>query len=518
MRKLLSFLLFSAVAMSLSAQMQRGLKDSYILDSFPKVSFVWNTADMDEINHSRFALYEDGESVEFMVEALPVDEESAVKKNILFLWEDMADHNSQSYFTRELLSRFFSEVAVDSNNCFEVAVFDRQKDTEKSVLKPLVGQFTSDGQYLANVIMSYETNSRTYSAFPLQTDLYQAINEGIDMLPADRAGVIVVVTAGLNMKAVGASTEMETVRKKAFGTGVPIYVVKYPLAGNTPEVNLLSESTHGVVISSTTDIDVAVDNLKQNYHALNSRIQGRDYRFTFISKSEHDGKPHPLRLTVDKMRRPLPPFVAPKLNFFQWLVKNWWIAVIVVLVVASIVVLYISSAKKREKEREQSNLSMQEQLRHQQEESERRSLEMMDAMRSEQESRDRAAKEAAEQALLAAEEERLGKLMQTKNLFPRLQCQAGTEVFCYTIAKPRITMGREADNDVAFTMKNESFNNQTISGHHAEIVFNGSAFEVFNRSHSYTQGIIVNGQFYQQYTLRSGDMIGLGEAVVTFYV
>ena len=34
----------------------------------------------------------------------------------------------------------------------------------------------------------------------------------------------------------------------------------------------------------------------------------------------------------------------------------------------------------------------------------------------------------------------------------------------------------------------------------------------------YTQGIIINGAFYQQSALKNGDMIGLGEAVLTFYM
>ena len=77
--------------------------------------------------------------------------------------------------------------------------------------------------------------------------------------------------------------------------------------------------------------------------------------------------------------------------------------------------------------------------------------------------------------------------------------------------KPQITIGRDGHNDLVLS-------DQTVSGYHAEIRFNGTAFELINKSRSYTQGIIVNGQFFQQCTLRSGDMIGLGEALLTFYV
>ena len=79
------------------------------------------------------------------------------------------------------------------------------------------------------------------------------------------------------------------------------------------------------------------------------------------------------------------------------------------------------------------------------------------------------------------------------------------------LTKPVSTLGRNDNNDVVL-------NNRTVSGLHAEIRFNGNGFEIVNRSQSYTQGIIINGAFYQQSALKNGDMIGLGEAVLTFYM
>lgn len=520
MKKIIPFLLFPLLALPLGAQIQHGLKGTYILDSFPVVSFVWNTANPEDMNPSQFALYEGNEAVEFKVEALPIDKSKEVNKNILILWEDMASHGRQSDFTCKMLTRFFSEASFASTDRFEVAVFDRQKDTEKNIIKPLVGEFSTDVQRLSDAVASHVKNSRQYQNYPQLTDLYSAINEGIDLLPNGRSNVIIVVTAGLNMKASGASTEMETVRRKAFSTSTPIYVVKYPLAGNTPEVNTLAAETFGQVISSTIDIASATDSIKQCYLSLDNRLRGRDYKFTFTTKCERDGKPHPLRLSVDKLPpRPInPPFIAPDKNFGQWLADSWWIVAIVVVIVIGTVVLLFFSSEKKKKEQEQANQDMREQFRQQQQESENRSREMVESLRREQEDHQRLVLAEAERAKKDAEEKRLTKLMQTKNLLPRLQCKAGTDSFIYNISKPHITIGRDASNDVAFQSSNDSFNNQTVSGVHAEIVFNGSAFEVFNRSRSYAQGIIVNGQFYQQYTLRNGDMIGIGEAIIIFYI
>jgi hypothetical protein len=167
MKKLLSLFLLSLVTLPLSAQMQRGLKGSYIFDSFPVVSFVWNTANTEEMSPSQFVLYEGEKPVDSLkIEVLPIDKSTPVNKSILILWEDMASHGRQSEFAREMLTHFFSEVSIASTDDFNVAVFDRQKDSDRNIIKPLLKQFTSDGKGLVKVIASYTNNSRTYSSYP----------------------------------------------------------------------------------------------------------------------------------------------------------------------------------------------------------------------------------------------------------------------------------------------------------------------------------------------------------------
>lgn len=520
MKKVLFSLFLSALSFYAAAQVQRGMKGVYDVDSFPTVSFIWNSPNPEELETSRFALFEMDSAVDIKVKALPVNNNETVKKSILILWEDMASHSRQSTFTKDLLIRFFQETKLSDDDRFEVVTFDRQKDDVKTLLKPLTGQFSSDRQRLKEAVANYKSNSRIYSSFPQQTDLYLAINEGLAMLkkePADYNGILVVVTAGLNVKAAGASTEMETVRQNAIRAGVPIYVVKYPIAGNTPEVNQLAESTFGTA-SSSIDVAEALDNLQRQYSSMDCRLLGRDYRISFMAKGKRDGKPHTLRLMVDKTRRPIPPYPAPKLTFGQWLIAMWWLASLILVLTVCIVVLVVILVKKKVKEREAANQAIQDQMRQEYEESERRNREIVENMRREQELKEREASEAAASAQMEAETMRRTDLMHNKNLYPRLKCQAGSQSFVYIINKPCVTIGRNAENDVAFTMHNDSFDNQTVSGFHAEIVFDGQTFEIVNKSQTYVQGVVVNGQLFQRCALRGGDMIGLGEALITFYL
>ncbi len=518
MRKVLAFFLL-ALSTSLPAQILHGLKPSGCnVDSFPKVSFVWNSPNPKVLESSHFSLSEDGRKVDFTLEKLPVDRSEDVKKSVLFLWEDMASHNHQSDFTRELLIRFFNETNLDSTDCFEVAVFDRQKDTEKGVLKPLVGEFTPDNQLIIKELSDYRRNNRQYSEYPLQSELYQAIEEGIDMLKEkcpDRSGVVVVITAGLNMKASGACTEMGLVYDKAIKADIPVYVVKYPVAGNTPEVNILAEKTYGLVVSSDTEVPYALEQLQQHYRGMDDRLRGCDYKFSFLA-TERDGKQHNLSFMADNNPYPVMSYIAP-VSFGVWLSENWWVVMLASLLIIGGVVLVVFLVRKKNQKQEKANQAIQEQMR-QHEERERRNREAMETLRREQQEKERAAKEAARREEETANEERLSKMMQVKNLYPRLKCRAGSDTFSYTILKPRISLGRDANNDVSFSMENKLFNNHTVSGRHAEIVFNGAEFKIINKSLTYTQGVVVNGQFYQQYALRNGDMIGLGEAIITFYV
>ena len=109
-----------------------------------------------------------------------------------------------------------------------------------------------------------------------------------------------------------------------------------------------------------------------------------------------------------------------------------------------------------------------------------------------------------------AEQKRLTELMRTKNLLPRLQCKDNSGTFTYNVKTSRTTIGRKGySNDL-------ELNNDNASRRHAEIVFTGGGFEVINKSSS--NKIVINGLSVERATLKNGDIIGLGGAVVTFYV
>ena len=89
----------------------------------------------------------------------------------------------------------------------------------------------------------------------------------------------------------------------------------------------------------------------------------------------------------------------------------------------------------------------------------------------------------------------------------RLLCQVGSNTYTYHINDLRTTIGRDNANDLVI-------NHLTVSRHHAEIVSSSAGFEIIDKGS--TNKVIVNGQFFQRKVLRDGDIIGLGEVVLTF--
>lgn len=494
------------------AQITRGLKGDYDTENFPEISFVWNAADPEAFQKSQFVLTENDEKINFDFEVLPKSSVASQKKSILFLWEDMKSHSHQSDNTKELLKDFFRKTVFSPNDRFNIAVFNRKANGEKGVLKPLLSDFVSDNARLADVVSDYQKSNKDFKEYPISTELYTAINEGINMLKSessDRVGVIVVVTAGLNLKAAGSTTEMGTTCKNAIEAGIPVYVVKYwEPSGDSPEVNSLAESTFGKTILLTDKkVQEALFELQDLYKNLDSRSYGQDYKLTFTTTAKRDGKEHPIRLTVNKVDQQIPKFTAPNMTFGIWVKEHLLLFILLVVLLVGLIVmtilLIVFGVKKRRRKEAENKAKLQQEIDRANQEQERWRREQE---RKEQERRAEEARKAQE-----AEANRLFQLMQTKNVYPRLRCSDSAKSFSYLINKPVTKIGRNEDNDVVL-------NNQTVSKYHAEIRFTGAAFDIVNKSTSYKQGVVVNGQFFQKATLRSGDVINLGEALITFYV
>ena len=481
---------------------------------FPTISFEWREYGMIQRTNADFSLTENEQrNPTLQMVELP-DREG---KNVLFLWEDMAVRRRQFDTFREVLNLFFDGISENSDR-FNAAVFNRRPfDNDASIgnLRYLSDSFVPRREIL-NRINDYQRSTARFTDEPARPDLYASIETALNNLSNDGSYMIVLMTSGFNVSArLGRSSQsprylISTARER----NIPIFVVYYPHLDNNnipEELNNIASGTNAGQVINAGNTREAANRLIAYYRALNMRT----YRFTFETEQTDAAGHREAWLQTPSGRERItfdaPPQLVTGVTVIKlWIQGNLVLFICLLLLFIALVVLavwfiirYVNKRKKQLKEEIDANNAenqhkIDELKRQQAEEKHKREAEE----KRKQAEKERKAREAEEARLLA--------MMQTKNLFPRLLCQAGSENFTYNIGKIYTTIGRKGhNNDV-------EFDSDKVSRKHAEIIFTGGGFDIIDKGS--TNKVIINGQFFQRATLKNGDIIGLGEVVITFYV
>ncbi len=484
----------------LSAQQTGRIENGFNVENYPKVSFVYHSHNPEVLDKSNFwHLKEAGDNREFSIEVLPAVVNSLPQTTII-LWEDMA-HNGygQFDFTQKVLLGFFNRADIPASDKFAISAFNRRKNTS-SALNDLTNGFTNDKSRIVSAIQNYKHSTEYYSEFPNRSDMYTAIRESLELLaPMKDAKAIIVFTSGYSMKNSGSDSEAQ-VLLKAQQLHIPVYIFQYCYrSGVAPESEGFAKSTFGA-FDSYADVTTAEKDLINLYPQIGKRYSGHDYKISFTADAKRGTEAHMIALSVGGVETQ-EQLLPPPHTVGTWMTAHpWWGILLVILLITLVagIALFVSKTKKNaaENRRELANL---EQRRIQ-------DKEVAEQYRRKFENKARQEREEREKQ---AEEERLRRLMEVKNIYPRLKCRVGADTFTYEIDKPKTLVGREQDNDLILS-------DDKVSRHHAEIVFNGSCFEIVDKRS--TNKVIVNGQFTERAALKSGDIIGLGEVVLMFYI
>lgn len=502
-------ILFCFIVIFTIAQ-QRGSKDIDVT-KFPEVTFIWNEYNPNPINKNQVEIIQDGEKLNFTWNNIKQQNFSNKKKSILILWEDMYSHKGQYDFIRMTLSNFFS-LNADNGDKFNIVVFNRDQ-ADGNFMRSISDGFISNSYDLISCVNRYEADKKIFDVQTYNSNVYQAINEGISLLDnesKDNLKVIIVMTAGMNVNTAGSSKDLNTLL--ALEKNIPIYVVKYPIKGDfsKKDVEGVEKITYGSLIipESNKDDIGAANQMYDAYLNMAKRYYGQDYKVSFKAPHEQDGKSHQVLLNINGNTKNIT-YVAPDYTFELWLEDNLILFICLIILVLIIVVLSVVLGIRINRNKKIASSQKEAQIQKKLDEEAKKRQEEINRIKEENEL-DRQKEIARSQE----EENRkniesLAILMRNKNLYPRLICNVGNDSIRVNIENPITKIGRNKDNDIVFEPK-------TVSRHHADIIFNGVEFEIVNRST--TNKIIVNGAFVDKIALKSGDVIGIGEVAISFVI
>lgn len=500
-----------AISLCVNGQ-QKGKIDGFNFENFPEVSFVYHSNNPEKFDVADFRYLNEAGSNHYFQLTHIANNVKTTEQHTIILWEDMAHNGYEQFcFTRDALIQFFDEVNYGDKEKFAIYAFNRRKNNPSALISITDG-FETDKNTIKNDIQNYRHSKEEYPEFPNRSDMYTAIRESMEMLSTlQGTKSIIVFTSGYPMSNSGSDSETQ-VLIKVQDLHIPVYIIQYAYkSGVASSTEGFAKSSYGTFKSYRTKVSVtlqesvatAASDLIELYPQIKKRYQGNDYKITFTSDAKRGDEARMISISVDggEIQEQMLP---PSMTLGSWIKQNTLLFIVILLIVIALISLLVLFIVKSKKESAQQ----QEEIRRQQEETKRI---------EEQRIRDKESYEARERAKILekerlekqAEQERLIHLMRLKNLYPRLTCDTGTDKFVYEVNNPYMTIGRESDNNLVIEKP-------TVSRHHAEIVFNGTAFEIINKSQ--TNKVIVNGAFVDRGILKSNDKIGLGEVVITFYV
>lgn len=493
-------LIVISININLQAQRLGYIKEGFDSSNFPNISFVYHSNNPNEIEKSSFGeLKEMGIIRDFKVEKVDSHTNKLPLKTFI-LWEDMA-HNgyAQFNFTQKVLSNFLNQIELPTSDKISLAAFNRRKNTPSTLIN-LTSDFTNDRTEILSAIKNYKRSTEHYNTFPNRSDLYGAIREAIELLaPHNGAKAIIVFTSGYSMNNSGSDSEAQ-VLLKAQQLHVPVYIFQYYYqSGIAPKSEGFANSTFGA-FKPYKDVNTATSALLELYPTINKRYQGNDYKITFESDAQYGSQARMITLSINGTEIQ-EQFLPPSHTLTTWAKANPWWFLLLFFVMTSLIVGIILYIRRTQNKVDESRKEMEEL-------EQRRILDKKSAEESHLNLINQFYNNAREKEKLA-EKEKLHYLMTIKNLYPRIKYKVGTTSYTYEIRTPITLIGRENDNNLIIT-------DQTISRHHAEIYFNGGSFEIRDRQS--TNKVIVNGKIIEQCPLKNGDIIGLGEIVLSFYL
>lgn len=509
------FLLLFLLVPFLVAQNQGYMKETFNSDFFPEVSFIWHD-DGTEVLQNKDVRYlkEGGLQRDFRMENMQ-RLSLCQRKHIVILWEDFKEtkgnddiRKGQHDFIQKAISMFLKSEKLNPIDNILVAEFHRNTNSE-SVMHPLTDGFSNDIEIICNVVEKHTHSDRSFTDAPNCSDLYTAVREAIDLLQSlpesDEAKAVYVFTAGHPRNVPGAESA-DQVLLLAQSLNIPVYILQYASrSGVAPETENFAKATKGAFRFFMKDEESkACDFMMETYDRIDNAFFGHDYKFSYVSNLKKGDDPQTVAINIKGVEYQ-EQFLPPAFSLKQWLMEHLLLSIIILVLIIAMIVLAIvlgATAHSRKARKIKELEAKQRKAEIEAQQAIANANNSLDEYKHQQEINRIADQEKAEL-------ERLAALMVTKRVFPRLIWEIEGEKSAFDMNKPRITLGRESDNDIVLDHK-------SVSRHHARIMYDGYGFSITDLGS--TNHVIVNGMVQSQAVLRSSDVIQLGQAKIIFYL
>jgi len=296
---------------------------------------------------------------------------------------------------------------------------------------------------------------------------------------------------------------------------IPIYGVTFFKKSTFYDIEELCAQTYGgYIIESTNDVNAVSQAIATFLTDFERRHAGLYYPFSYTSSFEKDGKNHTVKIDSKDGQSgfSLP---VPSKNIVELIQDNLLISVIIFTLFIGLVILIFMMFKKNKLKKEELEIQRKKEYAeielNQREAEQKLAKQEMELQRMKEDERLEAEalmreKQAQKQA--QEDENQLQKMLERGNL-PWFEFRFGNETGSFQIQTPRLTVGRDANNDW-------TINHPTVSRNHFQLIFYDYVYTI--RDLNSSNGIFVNDVKVSEAELNHGDCIQVGEITLTFHI
>ena len=479
-------------------------------DNFPEVKGKLWVRDPEGVKTEGIQFYEDDQPVNVQFETFQKPDSIAANKTIVFLIRNSANDAEMQWY-KDVLSSAFENGSIKKGDKVEIVGFSCL--IEKQILFPSKWNFTDNVQELLARVDKIQENKRIEYNGRVQTHI--AINEALNLLEAqnlDLPASIFVLSDDRSMPPV-LTGELPGPRSRRMD--IPIYGVTFFKKSTFYDIEELCAQTYGgYIIESTNDVNAVSQAIATFLTDFERRHAGLYYPFSYTSSFEKDGKNHTVKIDSKDGQSgfSLP---VPSKNIVELIQDNLLISVIIFTLFIGLVILIFMMFKKNKLKKEELEIQRKKEYAeielNQREAEQKLAKQEMELQRMKEDERLEAEalmreKQAQKQA--QEDENQLQKMLERGNL-PWFEFRFGNETGSFQIQTPRLTVGRDANNDW-------TINHPTVSRNHFQLIFYDYVYTI--RDLNSSNGIFVNDVKVSEAELNHGDCIQVGEITLTFHI
>jgi len=432
-------------------------------------------------------------------------------KSILFLVSN-SNNSKELEWYKTILKNIVSSKAFNSGDKIAILPY-----YQESTRKPF--QFASESIIFSGNADEVYQKIDSLSLLPknkiAQNQFHLAVNKALELLEKKSlelpTGIVVLANDNISRPTFQGENPVERSKR----LDVPVYNIQYSTNSKQYETKDLCEQTYGAFYkSSNNDLDSAFNKLNIHLSDFIKKHVGVVYQFEYQTSFTKDGLSHTVKVNSQSDQTT---FVinSPKKSISELIAENFILFIIsIALILISIVVIIILIIKRKKKKKikeaeYQAHLS---DLEITQSESDRKLAEQQMELNKIQQKRDEElVLQKQEQQIKQQEQEdalQFQKMLERGNL-PWFEYCIGNDKGSYQIASPRLSVGRDNSSDWVIP-------HPTISRRHFELNFKDYIYSIKDLGSS--NGVLVNGNKISETELRHGNVIQLGELILTFHI